>query len=119
MGLENVWVATLTDGLIRADYIAGIETHQTPALTGKPSRWLLDVTLTVSAGSGTKDSWEVSHLHRTLAQTDVYPAQAVEELARRLHRLRRDGAAGVLRTYVRYEELSFEFSYFDAGEAAE
>ncbi|WP_197319835.1 hypothetical protein [Saccharomonospora sp. NB11] len=112
MGLENVWVATLTDGLVRADFVAGVQTHQTPALTGKPSRWLLDITLAVPAGSGTKDGWEVSDLHRTLAQTDAYPGRAVEELARTLDRLRRQDAAGILRTRVRYEELSFEFSPF-------
>ena len=52
MGLENIWVATLTGGLIRADCIVGVESHQTPELTGKPARWLLDITLAVPAGSG-------------------------------------------------------------------
>ncbi len=95
MGLENIWVATLTGGLIRADCIVGVESHQTPELTGKPARWLLDITLAVPAGSGTGDGWEISQLHRTLAQTDSYPAHAAEELARTLDRLRRDGSAGL------------------------
>jgi hypothetical protein len=34
-------VQTLGDGLVRADQVTGIDAHQTPALTGKPSRWLL------------------------------------------------------------------------------
>ncbi len=116
MGLENIWVATLTGGLVRADYIAGIESHQTPALTGKPSRWLLDITLAVPAGSGSGDGWEISQLHRTLAQTDSYPARASEELARTLDRLRHRDAAGVLRAVTRHEILRFEFFPFDPGE---
>ncbi|EID56533.1 hypothetical protein [Saccharomonospora xinjiangensis] len=113
MGLENIWIATLTDGLVRADHIAGIEAHQTPALTGKPSRWLLDITLAVPAGSGSGEGWEISQLHRTLAQTDGYPARAAEELARALDQLRRRDAAGVLRAITRHEILRFEFFPFD------
>ncbi|EHR61271.1 hypothetical protein [Saccharomonospora cyanea] len=116
MGLENIWVATITGGLVRADYIAGIESHQTPALTGKPSRWLLDITLAVPAGSGSGDGWEISQLHRTLAQTDGYPARAAEELARTLDGLRRRDTAGVLRAVARHEILRFEFFPFDLGE---
>jgi hypothetical protein len=41
VSLSNVWVQTLGDGLVRADQVTGIDAHQTPALTGKPSRWLL------------------------------------------------------------------------------
>ena len=69
MGLSRVWLQTLGDGLVRADQITGIDAHQTPALTGKPARWLLDVVLAVPIGSGTRDGWTVTALHRTLIQT--------------------------------------------------
>ena len=48
MSLTNVWVQTQGDGLVRADQIVGIEAHQTPALAGKPARWLFDVVLASS-----------------------------------------------------------------------
>ncbi|OQO94781.1 hypothetical protein [Saccharomonospora piscinae] len=118
MALENIWIATLSDGLIRADHVAGIEAHQTPELTGKASRWLLDVTLAAPAGSGTREGWEIAQLHRTLAQTDGYPSRAAEELARTLDYLRRRDIAGVLRAVVRHETLRFEFFPFDTGEDA-
>jgi len=51
VGLTNVWVQTRSDGLVRADQIVGIDAHQTPALSGKPARWLLDVVLPASIGS--------------------------------------------------------------------
>jgi len=41
MSLTTVWVQTQGDGLVRADQIIGIDAHQTPALSGKPARWLL------------------------------------------------------------------------------
>jgi hypothetical protein len=65
VGLSNVWMQTAADGLVRADQVIGIEAHQTPALTGKPSRWLLDVVLPVAIGSGTREGWGVTVLHRT------------------------------------------------------
>jgi hypothetical protein len=34
MGLTNVWVRTLSDGLIRADHIVGIDVHRTRWLEG-------------------------------------------------------------------------------------
>ena len=42
VSLANVWVQTWADGLVRADQIVGIEAHPTPAVAGKPSRWLVD-----------------------------------------------------------------------------
>jgi len=51
VGLSNVWLQTAADGLVRADQVTGIEAHQTPALTGKPSRRLLDVVLPVGSAA--------------------------------------------------------------------
>lgn len=113
MGLQNIWIATLGDGLIRADHVAGIESHRTPELTGKPSRWLLDITLVAPAGSGNRESWEVAQLHRTLVQSDTAPVGAPEELARTLYRLARRDAAGVLRPDTHNGLLRFEFVSFD------
>lgn len=115
MGLQDLWIATLGDGLIRADHVTGIESHQTPALTGKPSRWLVDVTLAVPAGSGSGDGWEVSQLHRTLVQIDIRPDGAPEALARRLDELRRRDAAGVVRLVAGEEALRVEFSPLAGG----
>ncbi len=96
MGLTNVWIATLSDGLLRADQVVGLTAHATPALTGKPPRWLLDVTLRVPAGSGRVDGWDVGILHRTLIQTPAEPVGAPEALARLLARLDREDAAGLI-----------------------
>jgi hypothetical protein len=41
VGLTNVWVRTLSDGLIRADHIVGIDAHRTPQLAEKHAHWLL------------------------------------------------------------------------------
>ncbi|WP_019819702.1 hypothetical protein [Saccharomonospora saliphila] len=112
MAAQDLWIATLSDGLIRADQIAGIESHRTPELTGKPSRWLLDVTLAVPAGSGNGERWEIAQLHRTLAQTDAHQNGAPEKLARLLAELRGRGAAGVVRAVVRADMLTFEFTSF-------
>ena len=38
MSLTMVWSQTLSDGLVRADQVVGINVHQTPALTGKAWR---------------------------------------------------------------------------------
>lgn len=96
MSLTNVWVQTLADGLVRADQIVGIEAHRTPALTGKPSRWLLDVIASVPTGSGTREGWIVTVLHRTLTQTAENPGPAPAELARLLAQLDANNAAGVV-----------------------
>ena len=61
--LTNMWVQTAADGLVRADQIVGIDAHQTPALSGKPARWLLDVVLPASIGSGTPDGLAVTAVH--------------------------------------------------------
>ena len=98
VGLSNVWLQTAADGLVRADQVTGIEAHQTPALTGKPSRWLLDVVLPVGIGSGTREGWGVSVLHRTLIQTADDPGPAATALARLLAQLDLVSATGVITT---------------------
>jgi hypothetical protein len=98
VSLTNVWLQTQGDGLVRADQITGIDAHQTPALSGKPSRWLLDVVLSASVGSGTQEGWGVTALHRTLIQTSEDPAGAPAALARLLAQLDLIGAAGVITT---------------------
>lgn len=96
MSLTNVWVQTLADGLVRADQIAGIDAHQTPGLRGKPSRWLLDVVLTTPVGSGAREDWNVTALHRTLIQVSDDPGNATVELARLLAQLDAISASGVI-----------------------
>lgn len=96
MGLSKVWVQTVADGLVRADSIIGITTHPTPAIAGKPSRWLLDIVLSTTTGSGSAGSWISNPLHRTLAQTDHPAANAPTELASMLARLDSSEAAGVI-----------------------
>ncbi|MEU4253415.1 hypothetical protein AB0F15_39075 [Amycolatopsis sp. NPDC026612] len=96
MGLTKVWLATLSDGLIRADQVVGLTAHATPALTGKPPRWLFDATIRAPAGSGSVDGWDMGILHRTLIQTPAEPVGAPEALARLLARLDGEDAAGVI-----------------------
>ncbi|MEV7098695.1 hypothetical protein AB0M80_38255 [Amycolatopsis sp. NPDC051045] len=96
MGLTKVWLATLSDGLLRADQVVGLTAHATPALTGKPPRWLFDATIRTAAGSGRGDGWDVGILHRTLIQTPSEPAGAPEALARLLARLDGEDAAGLI-----------------------
>jgi hypothetical protein len=91
-----VWLETLADGLVRADQVFGINAHQTPELAGKPSRWLVDVVVCGTAGSGHRDGWVVGELHRTLAQTSHPPGQAPHALARMLAQLDAVDAAGVI-----------------------
>ena len=98
MNLTSVWVQTLADGLVRADLIAGIHTHRTPALGGKPPRWLLDVVLSSTTGSGQAGSWTVSPLHRTLTQTADEPTDAPQQLARLLAQLEATITAGIITT---------------------
>ena len=96
MGLSRVWIQTVADGLVRTDAIIGITAHPTPTIAGKPSRWLLDVVLPTTTGSGTAGSWVSSPLHRTLAQTDHPPGNATTALAAMLARLDAADAAGVI-----------------------
>ena len=98
MSLTNVWVQTQADGLVRADQIAGIDAHQTPSLAGKPARWLLDVVLATAIGSGTREGWGVTVLHRTLIQTNEEPGEAPAALARLLSQLDLVTAAGIIST---------------------
>ncbi|HEY4023086.1 MAG TPA: hypothetical protein VGM75_30660 [Pseudonocardiaceae bacterium] len=96
MSLTNVWVQTRGDGVVRADQVVGIDAHQTPVLTGKPARWLLDVVLPTTIGSGARDGWGVTALHRTLTQTTEDPAGAPAALARLLAQLDHVNAAGII-----------------------
>jgi hypothetical protein len=96
VGLTNVWVLTLGDGLVRADQIVGVHTRQTPAMTGKPSHWLLNAVLPLTTGGGQLDSWATSPLHRTLIQTSHEPLDAPEHLARLLAQLAAVNAAGTI-----------------------
>ena len=96
MALDRVWLQTLGDGLVRADQITGIDAHQTPALTGKPARWLLDVVLGVPIGSGHREGWTVTALHRTVIQTGQDPSPAAPALARLLAQLDVINAAGII-----------------------
>jgi hypothetical protein len=96
MALRKVWLETLADGLVRADQVVGIDAHQTPELAGKPSRWLVDVVVCGTAGSGHRDGWVVGVLHRTLAQTSHPPGEAPHALARMLAQLDAMDAAGVI-----------------------
>ena len=96
MGLTNVWVQTQSDGLVRADQIVGIDAHQTPALSGKVARWLLDVVLPASIGSSAGRDWSIGMVHRTLVQTAEDPGDAPAALARLLAQLDLVSTAGVI-----------------------
>jgi hypothetical protein len=96
MSLTSVWVQTQADGLVRADQVVGIDAHQTPALTGKPARWLLDIVLGASVGSGQRGDWGLNVLHRTLVQTSQPPGDAPAVLARLLAQLDVISAAGIV-----------------------
>jgi hypothetical protein len=98
MGLTSVWLQTLGDGLVRADQVVGIDVHQTPALTGKASHWLLDVVLPTPIGSGARGEWDITILHRTLVQTSEEPGDAATVLARLLAQLDAINAAGIIIT---------------------
>jgi hypothetical protein len=98
VSLTNVWLQTLGDGLVRADQVIGIDVHQTPALTGKPAHWLLDIVLPASTGNGTRSDWSVTALHRTLVQTSQQPGDSATVLARLLAQLDTINAAGVITT---------------------
>ena len=96
MSLANVWVQTQRDGLVRADQVVGIDAHQTPALSGKPAYWLLDVVLPAPIGSGHRDGWNMNVLHRTLVQASDDPGDAPAALARLLAQLDLTSAAGII-----------------------
>jgi len=98
VGLTNVWVQTQGDGLVRADQIIGIDAHQTPAVSGKPAHWLLDVVLGAAIGHGTREDWALTVAHRTLIQTSDDPGEAPAALARLLAQLDHVSAAGVITT---------------------
>jgi hypothetical protein len=97
VSLVSVWLETQGDGLVRADQVVGIDAHQTPALTGKPARWLLDVVLASAVGSGQRGDWGLNVLHRTLVQTPEAPGDAPAVLARLLAQLDAINAAGIVR----------------------
>ncbi len=96
MSLTNVWLQTHSDGLVRADQVIGIESHMTAGLRDTTSHWLLDVVLSTSVGSGFREAWSVTALHRTLSQSAFPPEGASHALAGLLTRLDRINAAGVI-----------------------
>jgi hypothetical protein len=96
VSLRNVWLQTPADGLVRADQVTGIEAHTTAGLRDTPSHWLLDVVLTTSVGSGFREGWNVTAMHRTLAQTASAPGGASVALARLLAQLDGISAAGII-----------------------
>jgi len=102
VSLTNVWLQMFDGSLVRADQVVEIELHQTPEIAGKPSRWLLDVVLPVSAGGGggAHESWRIGALHRTLTQSSTPPTEAPPALARLLARLDAADAAGIVRAEV-------------------
>jgi len=100
MGLTNVWLRTVSDGLIRADQVIGIVIHRTPVIAGKPSHWLFDVVLPTTTGSGATDTWTSEPLHRTMAQTGREPTRAPEALARLLAQLDAINATGLIVTHL-------------------
>lgn len=112
MGLTNVWVRTLGDGLVRADQVVGIDAHQTPVLSGKPTRWLLDVIASVPAGSGNRESWIITALHHTVIQTDDAPGDAPSDLAKLLAALDARDAAGIVSAEKGAGGVRFEFEEF-------
>ena len=115
MGLTNVWVQTLGDGLVRADQVIGIDNHPTPAVAGKPSRWLLVVVLPVAAGSGLADRWDITALHRTVIQTPAEPVDAPQTLARLLAQIADRDVAGIISARnVAAGEVEFDFAPFPA-----
>ncbi|SFJ27046.1 hypothetical protein SAMN05421835_104116 [Amycolatopsis sacchari] len=115
MGLENVWIRTLSDGLVRADQVIGISHHRTPALSGKAGRWLVSVAVAAPAGHGGADGWQLTSLHRTLVQTDAEPRYAPDALARLLAQLATVETAGVINPVVSGRgEVRFEFARFDS-----
>ena len=61
--------------------------QRTCATFWNPTRWLLDVVLASSIGSGTREGWDVTALHRTLIQTGEDPGDAPAALARLLSQL--------------------------------
>ncbi|SFQ69473.1 hypothetical protein SAMN05421810_11354 [Amycolatopsis arida] len=116
MGLERIWIRTVSDGLLRADQVIGISCHRTPTLSGKPARWLVNAALAVPAGSGNAEGWDMANLHRTLAQTDREPRRAPEALARLLAQLATGGVGGIITPVVDSGdrgEVRFEFTPFD------
>ncbi|NIH79764.1 hypothetical protein [Amycolatopsis viridis] len=109
MALENVWIRTLGDGLVRADQVVGIANHRTPSLSGKPGRWLLTVALPVPMDNGP--------LHRTVVQTDQEAPAAPDRLARLLAQLSAVETAGVITATPcgpDRSDVRFEFTRFDA-----
>ena len=118
MGLDKVWIQTLSDGLLRADQVVGLTAHATPSLPGKAPRWLLDATLAVAAGSGAGGSgWDIGILHRTLVQTADEPAEAPEALARLLAELDQPGTAGIVTPTASASGVRFSFTAFAADAA--
>lgn len=117
MGLDKVWIQTLSDGLLRADQVVGLTAHATPSLPGKSPRWLLDVTMAAAAGSGAGgNGWDIGILHRTLIQTSDEPTGAPAALARLLAELDRPATAGIITpSATAANGVQFSFAAFADG----
>lgn len=113
MGLAKVWVRTFTNELIRADRIIGLSTHPTPAISGKAGHWLVDATIAVSVGSGTREGLDISVLHRTLIQARAQPVGALEAFAQLLSGLSDRAPAGIVSARVVNPEATGGISHIE------
>ena len=112
MGLSRVWIATLDDGLVRADQVVEVLAHRTAAFAGKPARWLLDVVLPIGQGAGTSAHWNLGASHRTLVQTAEEPRGVAARLVRLLCELDDRDAAGIVTVRRRDDTLDLDFRAF-------
>lgn len=112
MGLTRVWIATLDDGLVRADQVVEVLAHRTAAFAGKPARWLLDVVLPVGQGAGTAAQWNLGASHRTLAQTADEPRGVAARLVRLLCELDDRDVAGIVTVRRGPDALDLDFRPF-------
>ena len=96
MGLQRVWIATLDDGLVRADHVVEVVAHKTAPFAGKPAHWLVDVVTATNQGAGSAQGWNIGASHRTLIQTDEQPHGAAQRLAQLLAALDTADAAGLV-----------------------
>lgn len=74
----------------------------------------MTISVAAPSGHGTADSWNLTNLHRTLAQVDREPRQAPDALARLLAQLATVETAGVVNPVTRDGDVRFEFSRFDS-----
>jgi hypothetical protein len=96
VGLEQVWIRTIDDGLVRADHVVEVLAHKTAPFAGKPAHWLVDVVTGTSQGAGSSQQWNLGASHRTLIQTDERPHGAAQRLAGLLAALHAADSAGIV-----------------------